>query len=86
MSTQAKRVTAFQAAINAFDEMLKNPHVQKMSKKDLDLIRYALKSGFIKALVDNALSDAERREFDAAQRGECLRFFDEEKDAGYVYE
>jgi len=85
MSTQVNRVTAFQAAVNAMhrleDDLARGA---KVRKDDLDLIRYALRSGFIKALIENALSDAERKEFDAMEKAHVMKFFAEE-DKSNVY-
>lgn len=83
--SQANRVEAFQAAVNAFrnvESCLANGI--KVKQDELDLIRYALRSGFIKALIDNALSEVERKEFDAAMAGRALVFFNQE-DISNVY-
>jgi hypothetical protein len=76
---------AFQAAVNAFHRVEDSLSAgNKARKDDLDLIRYALRSGFIKALIENALTEAEKKEFDAMERASVTKFFAEE-DKSNVY-
>jgi hypothetical protein len=84
MST-VNRVTAMQCAVNACARVQADADAgRKIRKDDLDLIRYALRSGFIKALIDNMLPEAEKAEFDSAMRGQALVFFADE-DKSNVY-
>lgn len=74
-----------QCAVNAFSRLNSDLEAgRKARKEDLDLIRYALRSGFIKALIDNMLPEAEKADFDNAMRGQALVFFNEE-DKSNVY-